>query len=118
MLKPAVNQNSKVSPEAVYFVILAAMNGTTVVPALMAVGFVVCLAQTEADYSTWMKDVAATKGKITKDLAAKQNTDAATGATHLADLFKQVAAFWATRSVSDAETTAKAAETAANDLAA
>jgi hypothetical protein len=65
-----------------------------------------------------MKDVAATKGKITKGIAAKQNADVATDAAHLAGVFKQVGAFWTGRSASDAVTIAMNAETAANDLAA
>jgi len=86
---------------------------------LLALGFAVCLvAQSEADYSGWMKDVAATRGKVTKEIAAKQNADAATDVAHLADLFKQVGAFWAGRKVDDAETIAKKGETAAGDLAA
>src|ERR1700674_4482525 len=98
---------------------MSPMKKTLVVPGLLALGFALCLlAQSEADYSGWMKDVAATKGKVTKGIAAKQNDDVATDATHLAGLFKQVGAFWAGRSVSDAETIAKNAETAANDLAA
>jgi mono/diheme cytochrome c family protein len=95
------------------------MNKTNVLAGLLALGFALCLvAQSEADYSGWMKDVAATKGKVTKGIAAKQNADVATDAAHLADLFKQVGAFWSNRSVSDAVTIAKNAETAANDLAA
>jgi cytochrome c556 len=95
------------------------MTKTLVLPGLLALGFALCLvAQSEADYAGLMKDVAATKGKVTKGIAAKQNTDVATDATHLAGLFKQGAAFWAGRKVSDAETLAKNAETAANELAA
>jgi hypothetical protein len=95
------------------------MTKTIVLPGLLALGFSLCLvAQNEADYSGWMKDVAATRGKVTKGIAAKQNADVATDAAHLADLFKQVGAFWTGRKVSDAETFAKNAETAANDLAA
>ena len=95
------------------------MKKTIVLPGLVALGVAICLvAQTEADYSGWMKDVAATKGKVTKGIAAKQNDDVATDATHLAGLFKQVGAFWASCNVSDAETIAKNAETASNDLAA
>ena len=95
------------------------MKKTIVLPGLLALGFAVCIvAQTEADYSGWMKDVAATKGKVTKEIAAKQNADVATDALHLAGLFKQVGAFWAGRNVSDAVTIAKNAETASNDLAA
>ena len=74
------------------------------------------VAQSEADYSGWMKDVAATKGKITKGIAAKQ--DVAADAEHLAGVFKQVGAFWSSRNASDAVTLSKTAETAATDLAA
>jgi mono/diheme cytochrome c family protein len=94
------------------------MTKTIVVPGLLALGFALCLvAQTEADYSGWMKDIATTKGKITKGIAAK-GPDVAADATHLAGDFKQAGEFWAGRSVSDAVTLAKNAETAANDLAA
>ena len=94
------------------------MTKTTVFPAALALGFALCLvAQNEADYPGWMKDIAATRGKVAKGVAAKQNADIATDAAHLADLFKQVGAFWAGRKVSDAETFAKNGETAANDLA-
>jgi cytochrome c556 len=95
------------------------MTKTIVLPGLLALGFALCLvAQNEADYPGWMKDIAATKGKVTKGIAAKQNTDVATDAAHLADLFKQVGAFWTGRKIGDAETVAKNGETAANDLAA
>ena len=92
---------------------------TIFLPGLAALGLAICLvAQTEADYSGWMKDVGATKGKVTKGIAAQQNAEVATDAAHLADIFKQVGAFWTGRNVSDAVTIAKNAETAANDLAA
>src|SRR6266481_9863799 len=92
---------------------------TIVVPGLAALALAVCLvAQTEADYPGWMKDVGATKGKLTKGIAAKQNDEVATNAEHLAGVFKQVGTFWASRNTSDAVTIAKTAETASNDLAA
>jgi cytochrome c556 len=95
------------------------MMKTIVVPSLAALCLAICLvAQTEADYSGWMKDVGATKGKVTKGIAAKQNDGVATDAAHLAEVFKQVGAFWASRNASDAVTLAKTAETASNDLAA
>src|SRR5262249_9779231 len=72
---------------------------------------------TEADYPGLMKDVGATKGKITKGIAAK-SPDVGTDAAHLADVFKKVGAFWTSRNASDAVTLAKNAESAANDLAA
>jgi cytochrome c556 len=95
------------------------MKKTIVLPVLLALGFAVCvIAQSEADYSGWMKDVAATKGKVKKGMESKSNSDVADAATHMAGLFKQVGAFWAGRNVSDAEAVAKGAETASNDLAA
>lgn len=95
------------------------MTKTIVLPGLLALGFALCLvAQSDADYSGWMKDIGATKGKITKGIAAKQNADVATDAAHLAHLFMEVGGFWAGRKVNDAETIAKKGESAANDLAA
>jgi hypothetical protein len=92
---------------------------TIVLPGLVALGIAASLiAQTEADYPGWMKDVAATKGKLTKGIAAKQNSDVATDAEHLSGVFKQIGAFWAGRNASDAVTLSKTAETAATDLAA
>ncbi len=95
------------------------MKKTIVLPVLLALGFAVCvIAQSEADYSGWMKDVAATKGKVKKGMESKSNSDVADAATHMAGLFKQVGAFWAGRNVSDAVAVAKGAESASNDLAA
>src|SRR5215831_6484721 len=93
------------------------MTKTIVVPCLLALGFALCLvAQSEADYSAWMKNIAATKGKITKGIPSK-NPELAADATQLADNFKQVGAFWANRNVNDAVNLSRTAETAANDLA-
>jgi cytochrome c556 len=95
------------------------MKTTLVLPALLALGFAVCVvAQTEADYSGWMKDIAKTKGSVTKAVKGKQNAEASTDAMHLADLFKQVGAFWSGRNVSDAADIAKSAETASDNIAA
>jgi hypothetical protein len=95
------------------------MKKTFLLPGLLLLGFAVCVvAQSEADYTGWMKDVAATKGKIKKGIDAKSNTDVASDAEHLAGIFKQVGAFWAGRNASDAVGIAKNAETASNDLAA
>jgi hypothetical protein len=86
-------------------------------PVLLALGFSICvIAQTEADYSGWMKDIAQTKGKVTKGVASK-SADVADNAEQLSGLFKKVAAFWAGRNVSDAEGIAKKAESASMDLA-
>jgi mono/diheme cytochrome c family protein len=87
--------------------------------AILSLGFAICIAaQTEADHPGWMKDVAATKGKISKEIAAKQNADVAADASHLAEVFKQIGAFWAGRDASDAVALSRTAETASNDLAA
>jgi cytochrome c556 len=89
-----------------------------VVPVLLALGFSVCvIAQTEADYSGWMKDIAKTKGAVTKGVASK-SADVADNAEHLAGLFKQVRTFWEGRNASDAVGIAKSAESASMDLAA
>ena len=95
------------------------MKKNFLLPGLLLFGFAVCMvAQSEADYSGWMKDVAATKGKLKKGIDAKSNTDVASDAGHLAGIFKQVGAFWAGRNASDAVGIAKNAETASSDLAA
>ena len=92
---------------------------TIVLPGFMALGLALTMiAQTEADYPGWMKDVVATRGKVTKGIAAKQHAGVAADAAHLADVFKQVGAFWTKRNTPDAITLAKTAETAANDIAA
>jgi len=92
---------------------------TVVLPGLLGLGLALTLiAQSEADYAGWMKDIGATKGKVTKGIAAKQNAEVAVDAAHLADVFKQVGAFWASRNTTDAVTLSKTAQTAADDLAA
>jgi cytochrome c556 len=98
--------------------IIPRMKKALVLPALLALGFSLCvIAQTEADYSGWMKDIAQTKGKVAKGVASK-SADVPTDAEHLAGLFAKVAAFWQGRNASDAVTIAKSAESASNDLAA
>jgi hypothetical protein len=93
------------------------MKKALVLPALLTLGFSLCvIAQTDADYSGWMKDIAQTKGKVAKGVASKSE-DVPT-AEHLAGLFAKVAAFWQGRNASDAVTIAKSAESASNDLAA
>jgi len=94
------------------------MRKTIVLPVLLALGLAVCVvAQTDADYSGWMKDIAKTKKGVKGAIDSKSNSDVADGATHMAGLFKQVGAFWAGRKASDAVGIAKDAENASNDLA-
>ena len=95
------------------------MKKTFVLPILLALGLAVCVvAQTDADYSGWMKDIAKSKGGVKKAIDSKNNAEVAEGATHLAGLFKEVSAFWEKRNASDAVTFAKKAETDSNELAA
>jgi cytochrome c556 len=95
------------------------MKKTIVLPVLLALGFAVCvIAQSEADYSGWMKDVAATKGKAKKAMDSKSNSDVEAAGTHLVGLFKQVEMFWGGRNANDAVALAKSAQSASSDLAA
>ena len=92
---------------------------TIVLPAFLGLGLALTLmAQSEADFVGWMKDIGATRGKVNKGITAKQNAEVAADAAHLAAVFKQVGAFWTGRNASDAVALSKTAETAANDLAA
>jgi cytochrome c556 len=94
------------------------MRKTFVLPVLLALGLVVCVvAQTDADYSGWMKDIAKTKGGVKKGIESKSYSDVADSATHMAGLFKQVGSYWAGRKASDAVGIAKDAQNASNDLA-
>ena len=95
------------------------MRKTFVLPVLLALGLAVCVvAQTEGEYSGWMKDIAKTKGGVKKAIDSKSNTEVAEGASHLAGLFKEVSGFWKGKNASDAVTIADNAESAANELAA
>ena len=92
---------------------------TIVLPGVAAMSLAICLvAQTEAEYPGLMKDIGATKGKITKGIAAKQLAEVATDAAHLAEVYKKVGAFWTSRKAEDAVTLSKTGETAATELAA
>jgi cytochrome c556 len=95
------------------------MKTTLVLPALLALGFAVCVvAQTEAEYSGWMKDIAKTKGALTKAVKGKENAEASTNAMHLSGLFKQVEGYFTSHNMSDAAGLAKSAQTASDSIAA
>jgi len=95
------------------------MKATYILPILLTFGFAICLvAQSDADYPGWMKNLAATKGKLSKEVKAKQNAEATTDAKQLASLYEQLGTFWSARNASDAVTVAKNGATASNDLAA
>ena len=68
--------------------------------AVMTTG--ILLAQSDSDYQTWMKTVAATNGSLGKNLAAKDAAASTADAQKLQDVFKQVEDFWQKRSVPDA----------------
>ena len=75
------------------------------------------MAQTEADYSGWMKDIAKTKGKLTKEVKGKENAEASTDAMHLSGLFKQVEEYFTSHKMNDAADLAKSAVTASDNIA-
>lgn len=79
---------------------------------IASVAFFVLLAQSDADYQGWMKEVAANNGKLTKGIAAKDSSAAAAAST-LENVFKQVEAFWSKKGASDAVAFAKQAHMAA-----
>ena len=51
-------------------------------------------AQSDSDYQTWMKAVAASNGSLQKGIAAKDKGAIVAGAEKLQDTFKQVGDFW------------------------
>ena len=66
---------------------------------------------------TLMKTTSATMGSLRKNLEAKQGPDAAKDAQKLADVYKQVGAYFAKANADDAVKLAKSGETAATELA-
>ncbi|MBV9507896.1 MAG: cytochrome c [Acidobacteriia bacterium] len=94
------------------------MKKNIVLPVVLGLGMAVCVvAQSESDFSGWMKDVAATKGKAKKAMDAKDNTEVATDASHLEMLFSNVAAYFSSHNMSDAADMAKKQVGNAKDLA-
>jgi len=89
-----------------------------VLGALTTVFVVGVFGQSEADYSTWMKTVAATMGSMNKKIAAKDGPGAASEAQKLEATFKEVEGFWKRRGgADDAVTFAMNAQTAAAAVA-
>ena len=74
------------------------------------------IAQTEADVSTAMKEVAATNGKLKGAVAAKDAPGSTAAAKVLENDFKQVAAYFTAKSIPDGADKAKAAMTAAANV--
>ena len=75
-------------------------------------------AQSEGDYQSWMKSIAATMGSMNKKIAAKDGPGAASDAEKLEATFKEVEGFWKQRGgADDAVTFAMNAQTAAAAVA-
>ena len=83
---------------------------------LIAVSF----AQDEQQYQAWMKDNAATVGKLRKEVEAKANSDVATDARHLEGIYKQIVGFFEKRGPGAADAVKLAGDSAkaSADLAA
>jgi hypothetical protein len=75
------------------------------------------LAQSDADYQSWMKLIAPTNQSLQKNLAAKDAAAVGADAKKLEDAFKQVEGFWEKRNAPDAVNFAKQAHMAASAVA-
>lgn len=75
-------------------------------------------AQDASQMPALMKGIGATNGSLRKNIEAKQGPDAAKDAQKLADIYKQVGAYFAAAHADDAVTIAKNGETAAMDVSA
>jgi mono/diheme cytochrome c family protein len=80
--------------------------------------FAVSFAQDEQQFQTWMKDNAATTGKLRKQVEAKANSEVATDAKHLEGVYKEIAAFFEKRGAADAVKIASDSQKASAELAA
>ena len=92
------------------------MRTMRILAAIAATIIGVLLAQSDADYQSWMKTVAATNQSLQKNLAAKDAKGVSADAAKLQDTFKQVEGFWQTRNSADAMNFAKQAQTAAASI--
>lgn len=77
----------------------------------------VLLAQTETDFSGWMKQVAATNGKLKGAVAAKDAKAVAVEAKTLDTIFAQVEAYFGSHNMTDAAGLAKAVHANTTKLA-
>lgn len=77
----------------------------------------IVLAQSEADYAGWMKQIAATNKQLKGNIAAKDMKAAKANAKILEDNFKEVEMFWSKRgNAADAVNLAKQANMAASNV--
>ena len=75
------------------------------------------LAQSESDFSGWMKQIAATRGQLKGNLKSMDTNAAKANAKILEDDFKQVEMFWSKRgNAADAVNFAKTANMAAANV--
>ena len=75
------------------------------------------LAQTEADFSGWMKGVGGAKGKLTAAVTAKDAKAVATEAKAFEGIFAQVEAYFTSHNMADAAGMAKAVRANASKAA-
>ena len=78
--------------------------------------FFVLLAQSDADYSGWMKAAVGAKGKVAKGIAAKDGPGVAADAKVMEDSFKSIEEYWTKKGAADASGFAKTARTASADV--
>ena len=82
--------------------------------AVFAIGL---FAQSDADYSSWMKTVGATSGSLRKNLDAKNKDASVSDARKLQETFKQVHDYWHKKNAEDAMKFAMDAESGFKDVA-
>jgi soluble cytochrome b562 len=87
---------------------------SAVITTVLAAG--VLFAQSDNDYQSWMKTVAASNQSLQKKIAAKDGAGAAADAQKLEDTFKLVEEFWQKRNAVDAVHFAEQAQTAAASI--
>jgi cytochrome c556 len=78
--------------------------------------FFVLLAQSDADYSGWMKSAVGAKGKVAKGIAAKDGPGVVADAKVMEDSFKSIEDYWTKKGAADASGFAKTARTASADV--
>jgi len=78
------------------------MKRTRLPIACLAVFAASVLAQSDSDYSSWMKTIGATSGSLRKNLEAKNKEATIADARKLQETFKQVHDYWNAKNVEDA----------------
>ena len=74
---------------------MPAMIKSTLLPGLAALGLAFTLyAQSDADYTGWMKELGGSRPKMQKAIAAKQGPEIAAEAEKVAGIYKNMVTFW------------------------